>query len=83
MTHSVTNIVLHRYQALIVFIAYTLLVIAIDRVWPHNPLFEAVSIVGFIITGGYLINKLLGKFVFRGAGESGKGKAKHATKIVP
>lgn len=78
MTHTVTNISIHRYQALLLWIAYTLLVITFDRAYPGNPVFEAVAVVGFVLTLGYLLHKL----VLRCTAEERHARTKHAAEVV-
>lgn len=76
---TVTNITIHRYQALILLIAYTLLVISFDRAYPTAMMFEAMAVVGFVLTSGYLLHKL----ILCCTAEERHTRTKHATKIVP
>ncbi len=77
MTHW--NIVIHRYQALILLLAYTLCAISIGRNMHSHPVLLAVEFTSSIIVASYLLYKLF----FHCTGQEHHARAQYAAEVVP
>lgn len=76
---GITTVQLHRWQAVLLLLAYTICAMSFGRALPTHPVLSAFEFTSGVVVGGYLLAKL----VFHCAGQEHQARAKKAAKVVP